>query len=198
MPLIASIDGSIRRIVLDAAAAVNGVLTWHPVDDLYPEYKAARQNDESVRPYRALLEARGNDPKGGGKFTPRYVMLLQGTKIVIPDGLDEMRITGEILTDDQSSPFDVSLVTQPTIIIYQPSEAEVIKVNVSGSDAGEVANAVWTHASALAIAARLGEVWGRLGLDPAKPLINGATSISFGDIVLALAETGGAVTVTRQ
>jgi hypothetical protein len=44
----------------------------------------------------------------------------------------------------------------------------------------------------------LAEAWGRLGLDPSKPLITGQTQITFGDIVMALAESGGAITLTRQ
>ena len=44
---------------------------------------------------------------------------------------------------------------------------------------------------------RLAEVWGRLGLDPTKPLVTGQSTITFGDIVMALAESNGVVTVTR-
>jgi hypothetical protein len=57
---------------------------------------------------------------------------------------------------------------------------------------------VWSHPTAAAMITKLAEAWGRLGLDPAKPLFNGQTQITFGDIVLALTESGGNVTVTRQ
>ena len=49
-----------------------------------------------------------------------------------------------------------------------------------------------------AIFYRLTEAWGRLGLDPSKPLITGQTEVSFGDIVMALTEVSGHVTLTRQ
>jgi ribosome modulation factor len=62
----------------------------------------------------------------------------------------------------------------------------------------ENANAVWLHVTGAAIAVRLAEAWGRLGLDPSKPLVTGQTHITFGDIVMALTEAGGEVTVTRQ
>jgi hypothetical protein len=80
------------------------------------------------------MEAATLVSKGGGKFTPKFVTLLGGTKLVIPDGVDEVNVTGELLTDDGSRPFDTSLVTGPCIINYQPAEAEVIKVTASGNE----------------------------------------------------------------
>ena len=63
MAYIASINGSTRRIYLDPAAVVSGVLSVHPCIDLYPEYKTIRAVDETTRPYYAFLEARGNEAK---------------------------------------------------------------------------------------------------------------------------------------
>lgn len=134
MALIASINGATRRVYLNAAEAIGGVLTFHPTTDLYGAYRALRAADESVRPFDAFMKAEGNLPKGGGKFTPRFTMLLAGTKIVIPTDVTEVNITGELLTDDGSRPFDVSQVTGPCIINYQPAEAEVIKVSASGNE----------------------------------------------------------------
>ena len=64
--------------------------------------------------------------------------------------------------------------------------------------AADNAGAVWNHASAAQIISRLAEAWGRLGLDPTKPLITGDSQITFGDIVMAVVEAGGEVTLTRQ
>ena len=132
MALIASLDGTTRRVYLDPAAAVGGVITFHPTDDLYTLYRALRRTNEAYRKFAALLTASGNVPKGGGKFTPRYTLLLAGTKVVIPAGVPAVTITGELLTDDGSDPFDTSLVTGPCVIRYQPAEAEVITINTSG------------------------------------------------------------------
>lgn len=148
MTLIASIDGSTRRIFLNPAAVSSGVLTFHPTVDLYPEYKALRASDESVRPYDAFLEAKGHEPKNldGSRRTPRYVRLLSGTKLVIPAGVTQMFVTGELLTDDGSSPFDKSLAAG-VIIDYTPPTAEIIQVAVSGNvyTLSQIADAVWTH-----------------------------------------------------
>lgn len=61
-----------------------------------------------------------------------------------------------------------------------------------------IADAVWAHSTAVQIEARLTEAWGRLGLDPANPLISGQTEISFGAIVMALTGNETSSTLTRQ
>lgn len=134
MALIASINGATRRVYLDAAEAIGGVLTFHPTDDLYFAYRAFRAANESARPFDPFMEAATLINKGAGKFTPKFVTLLGGTKVVIPAGITEVNVTGELLTDDGSKPFDTSLVTGPCIINYQPAEAEVIKVTASGNE----------------------------------------------------------------
>lgn len=135
MPFIASINGPTRRVYLDPAAVTGGVLSFHPTVDLYPEYKALRASNEAVRPFDAFLEARGNEPKNldGSRRTPRYVRLLQGTKLVIPAGVTQLFVTGELLTDDGSDPFDKSLAAG-VIIDYTPPTAEIIKVTASGNE----------------------------------------------------------------
>jgi len=62
----------------------------------------------------------------------------------------------------------------------------------------EIAAAVWQHSTAALAILRLTEAWGRLGLDVSKPLVTGQTSITFGDIVLAMTGNETSTTVTRQ
>jgi len=146
MALIQSINGTTRRVYLNPAEAVLGVLTFHPTTDLYASYKALRAADETVRPFNSFMRAEGNVPKGGGLFTPRFTMLLEGTKVVIPDGITEVNVSGELLTDDGTTPFDVSLVTGPCIINYKPAEAEVIKILAGGNEysLNQIQGAVWS------------------------------------------------------
>lgn len=148
MSLIASIHGATRRVYLDPAAVVGGVLTFHPCLDLYPAYKVMRAANESVRPFNAFLKAEGNVAKNldGSKRTPRYVTLLEGAKLVIPAGVTQVFVTGELLTDDGSYAFDKSLA--PAVYIdYAPPDAEIIRVVVNGSEYSldDIAAAVWTH-----------------------------------------------------
>lgn len=187
MPVIASIDGTARRIYLDPAAAVGGVLSFHTVEQIYQEYRALRRTDEALRRFAPLLRAEGLVPKGGGKFTPRYIVLLAGTKLVIPVGVDVVNVSGEVLTDDQTAPFATDLLTGPVVINYEPPEAEVIQV-AGGSGLSP------------AQATQLIELWRLLGLDPAAPLVATPAAINAGpDIELTL--TGDGVTsstATRQ
>lgn len=71
-------------------------------------------------------------------------------------------------------------------------------IETGGGDPTVIADAVWNHVTGAAIATRLAEAWGRLGLDPSKPLVTGQTEISFGAIVMALTQSSSNITVTRQ
>jgi hypothetical protein len=121
-------------VYLNAAEAIGGVLTFHPTDDLYFAYRSFRAANESARPFDSFMEAASLISKGSGKFTPKFVKLLSGTKVVIPAGVTEVVVTGELLTDDGSRPFDTSLITGPCVIYYQPAEAEVIRVATGGNE----------------------------------------------------------------
>lgn len=70
--------------------------------------------------------------------------------------------------------------------------------SLSQADIDAIASAVWTHSSAVSITIRMAEVWGRLGLDPSKPLIQNKVEITFGEVVMAMTSHGNEVTVTRQ
>lgn len=70
----------------------------------------------------------GNIPKGGGKATPRYMTLLEGTRIVPHDANGVTTVTGEIITDDQQSPFDYTTVTSAMVVNVASAEAEIVYI----------------------------------------------------------------------
>ena len=76
--------------------------------------------------------------------------------------------------------------------------AKLNTASSGGVDYAALADTVWQHQGADTLSLQLAEVWGRLGLDPTKPLVTGETSITFGDIVMAMASTQTSTTVTRQ
>lgn len=134
MAVVDTWDGANRRIYL-----ASGVTAFHPIDDIYREYRTARRLDESLRVWDPFMVAVGNLPKGGGKFTPRYLYLLSDdpanvgpVKIVCFDEVNTMTVTGEVLCDDESEPFDYSTLTNPVVVKYQPPEAEIIRVSTTG------------------------------------------------------------------
>ena len=96
MALISSIDGTNRRIYLDATTVGTNV---HPID-IYKEMRTLRKNDENLRKHNLFLSAHGNEDKGGGKSTERYVKELEGTRIIPFDTSHELTIIGTIITDD--------------------------------------------------------------------------------------------------
>lgn len=184
VPVIDSIDGDTRRIYLK-----QGVLSFLPIEDIYHEYRNLRRTDETLRKWEGLLRAEGNIPKGGGKFTPRYVVLLLGTKIVPYDESSRLDQLGEIITDDpdvDATIYDVSTLTNPKPIFLQPSEAEIITVATgSGLDATEQE--------------QLLRVYQALMLDASNPVLNTPTKISFDDVEIDLTgDPDTAITGTRK
>jgi len=202
MTTVASVDYVNRRIYLSAATV--GV----PLDmlDVYRDVRALRRATEAHQQFRPMIVAGGNIGKTATTFTAPYVQLLYGCRIVPFDVAHSLLVIRDTFSDDGQAGvgcFDRSTVSAEVDIDFSVDKVEVRTVNISGGGGTqpteqEIAAAVWAHASAQQIAVRLAEVWGRLGLDPAKPLFNGQTQITFGDIVLALTESGGNVTVTRQ
>lgn len=148
MPLIASIDGPNRDIYLSAdtvGAEINPI-------DLYKEMRTLRRTTEELRKYNLFLEAKGYDQKAPGKFTERYVICLEGTRIIPFDISHTLTVTGTIITDDGQEGvncFDRTPLTSTTVvdINYLPPQVEVITVNTSGgggdvTNVNEIANAV--------------------------------------------------------
>lgn len=129
-PIIDSIDGSTRRIFLK-----EGVSNFFPIEDLYHEYRNRRRLDiDGIRKYNPLLRAEGNIPKGGGAFTPRYVVLLEGCKIVPFNETLQLNQLGDMITDDPDTDatlYDISNLTFPKPIFITPSEAETIQLNTA-------------------------------------------------------------------
>lgn len=210
MAFIDFIDGPNRKIHLDATAAVSGVLTFHPVTDLYPEYKTLRQTNEAYRQYDAFMEAQGNLPKGGGKFTPRFLMLLGGTTLVIPDGVTKVVITGEILSDTQGEVLDTSELSGPCVIEFAAPNAEIIAVNTGGGSSytlPEIRDAVWSKTiesgfSASEVLAIMSAIMA--GKTQVTRNIDGSTTIVFRNLgdtldkVEALVEAGSRTEMTHN
>jgi len=134
VPVVGSWDGEARRIYL-----LQGVTSFHWIDDVYKEYRYWRRTDEASRKWAALLVAAGNNPKGGGKFTPRYITLLDGARVVPYDENILIAVSGEAITDNADidpDPFDTTTRTQPLKLYITPPAAEVIVVEVGGTEGG--------------------------------------------------------------
>jgi hypothetical protein len=125
VPVINYIDGATRRIYLLA-----GVDAFHWIDDIYREVLQMRATDVALQSWVPFLRADGNNPKGGGKYTPRYVTLLDGCRVIPFDENILINVTGEGITDNADvdpDPFDTSTRVSPLKLYITPPAAEIVK-----------------------------------------------------------------------
>ena len=141
VPVVDSWNGETRRVYLK-----QGVTAFHWIDDIYKEYRYWRRTDETARVWDPLMVAAGNNPKGGGKYTPRYITLLDGCRVIPYDENILIVVTGEAITDNADidpDPFDTSTRTQALKLYITPpaselvrAEAEIAAVNRMSYDEG--------------------------------------------------------------
>lgn len=127
VPVVDTWDGSARRIYLK-----QGVTNFHWVDDIYREYRYWRANTDAAQLWAPLLKASGNDPKGGNKYTPRFITLLDGTRVVPYDENILITVTGEAITDNADidpDPFDTTTRTQAIKLYLEPPAAEIVRAD---------------------------------------------------------------------
>lgn len=144
----------------------------------------------------------GGNLRPTGEYAPADFTLLTslGWRLVLADYPHETIFAGNLFPEGADSLFDNARLTVPGIVPRLSGSANLLtyRFTTGGADADDIADKVWAHASAVAMVNRLVEVWGRLGLDPSKPLVQGDTQFTFGDVILAVTEADGQVTVTRQ
>ncbi|WP_150428867.1 hypothetical protein [Dechloromonas sp. CZR5] len=126
---------------------------------------------------------------GGGAFMYQ-LDLINGYQLKFPNA-GNYTISGNL---------NAVIVPAPGVYVERNRSVAYVTTAVGGSgpNAEDIAAAVWSHTQAVELANRLAEAWARLGLDPSRPLMQNETQISFGAVLMALSEAGGAVTVTRQ
>lgn len=181
-------DPASKRIILDSAA-VTAAEVW----SRWVDWVALSDNAK----YLPACSQVGGDDLGGGLSIPTYIFLLNGWRVRPMESNHNLIITGNLFVEGGGVPVVQTVGTYNVSVQYTvPVQAQGIAT--SGGDPSAIASAVWGHATGTDIAIKLAEVWGRLGLDASKPLVNGDTSITFGDIVIAVTETATESTATRQ
>lgn len=191
-------DGNTQTIEGDPAAVVGGVFSF-TAQELYSEWVDWAAQSDNLK-YPPAFATVGGDPLGGGQYIGAYVFIRNdlGWVGVPPDvGNVQVVIDGNFYAQDQNLPFFLPWPGVVTVIQSRVSQMTQA-ITTTGSDPASIASAVWQHATGAAVATRLAEAWGRLGLDPTKPLVTGQTSITFGDIVMAMTGDATQTTVTRQ
>jgi len=157
MALIDYIDGVNRRIYLSVATVG---ATINPID-IYKEMRILRASIDALRHFDLFMKASGNVPKGSGKFTERYVTLLQGARIVPFDTDHVLTINGTLITDDGFEgifAFDKLPLSVGTSvdIAYVPPQVEIITIAtgsaVTAQDKADIAAQVWTTSQGAKVA----------------------------------------------
>jgi hypothetical protein len=136
-----------------------------------------------------------------GTSIPIYCFMLNGWKIRPQEADHTLTVSdGVLLTNDGSDPFINPSGSFVVRIRYQQPVQAIAFATGGGTapTAEQNAAAVWSHNNGAMLVARLAEVWARLGLDASKPVAQNNVAIGFGDIILALTESDGIVTVARQ
>lgn len=188
-------DGAAKVISL-SSGTTNIVL-----GDLYSRYKDWLRLGNAGTAQAMLTVGGESIDSGAGTLVPLYLFFLNGWKLRPQEANHTLTVEGgSLLVDGGGDPFSDTVGNYRVRVRYsQPAQAIGYSLSGGGSiTPSQVADAVWGHATGTEIATRLAEAWGRLGLDASKPLVTGDTSITFGEIVMALTETTTTVTVTRQ
>ena len=137
MALVSSVDyAAPPRIYLSAATADTDLDTLA----VYREVRALRRTTPAHQRYRPIIAAGGNLPKiTGVSYTPAYVQLLHGCRIVPYNGSHDLRLVRDTFTDDGLAGRDcfdrtpLSASVEVNIDVDFP-EIEIRTVTTSGNE----------------------------------------------------------------
>lgn len=159
---------------------------------------AAREEEASERGivYEPIIVASGKETLKSGVTTGITAALLSTWSISFESGAYQASIDGGNLADALARVVNTG---SPQVLVLASAASTITAASGStlAPTAEQNATAVWNHTAGAQIAARMAEAWGRLGLDPGKPLVTNQTTITFGDIVMTLSGDATSTTVTR-
>jgi hypothetical protein len=136
MALVASVDYPNRLIYLSAETA-GAVLD---TIDVYKEVRTLRRTTEAHRKFKPIVVAGGNVEKiAGTTYTPSYVQLLYGARIIPYDASHRITLVRDTFTDDGFAGrdcFDRSSLTAgvEVDIDVQVDKIEIVKVVTGGNE----------------------------------------------------------------
>ncbi|OGE28862.1 hypothetical protein A2867_02865 [Candidatus Daviesbacteria bacterium RIFCSPHIGHO2_01_FULL_40_11] len=119
------------------------------VVDLYSDAKEDWLTDTLLNKFRFPLVAIGGQGIGGGKVISPYIMLKYGWKIRPHEADHTLTIAGNLITEDESTPF-VNVLGDYQVIIKSiiSSNSLTTGVAISSSDLANIADKVWDEAIA--------------------------------------------------
>lgn len=123
----------------------SGVTDFDVVVDLYSDAKEDWLSDSLLNKFKFPLIAIGGQAIGGGQFISPYIMLRYGWK-VRPFGANHtLTVAGNLITDDESSPFATVLGGYQVTIksIVSSNSLTASGTALSPSDLTSIIHGVW-------------------------------------------------------
>lgn len=153
MSTVAAVDYVAKRVYLSAATVDTDLDTLA----VYKDVRALRRTNEAHRAFRPIMSAGGNIPKiAGQSYTPAYVMLLHGCRLVPYNVSQRLRVVRDTFTDDgqagrdcfDRTPLSAS-VDVDVDVDFPEIEIRLVTTNgVLGPTAADIAAAIRTEISA--------------------------------------------------
>jgi hypothetical protein len=145
MPLVSAVDYTTKRIYLSVETANTDI----DLLDVYREVRVLRRTNNAHRNFKPIIEAGGNITKiTGTSYTPAYVVLRYGCRVVPYNSPHKLRLIRDTFTDDGFAGrdcFDRTSLTYSVDIDVDFPEREIREVSVGGSTLS--AADIWQYSS---------------------------------------------------
>jgi hypothetical protein len=122
-----------------------GVTEFDVIVDLYSDAKEDWLSDPLMNKFKFPLLAIGGQPIGGGQVVSPYIILQYGWKIRPYEGDHTLTVAGNLITDDETSPFVNVLGDYQVIIksIVSSNSLTSSGANISQADLSNISASVW-------------------------------------------------------
>ncbi len=128
----------------------SGVVDYDVVVDLYSDAKEDWMTDALLNKFRFPIIAIGGQAIGGGRVISPYIMLRYGWKVRPQEADHTLTVAGNLITDDESSPFASVLGDYQVIIksIVSSNSLTASGTALSPTDLNNIISGVWDEAIA--------------------------------------------------
>ncbi len=123
----------------------DGVITFNVVVDLYSDAKEDWKTNTTLNKFIFPIVAIGGQGIGGGQKVSTYVILRNGWKIRPHEADHTLTVAGNLITEDETSPFVNVLGDYQVIIksVVSSNSLTASGANISQADLDNISASVW-------------------------------------------------------
>ncbi|MBU1031506.1 hypothetical protein KKE03_01105 [Patescibacteria group bacterium] len=123
----------------------DGVISFDVVVDLYSDAKEDWLTDTLLNKFKFPLLAIGGQGIGGGQVISPYIMLRYGWKIRPHEADHILTVAGNLITDDETTPYASVLGDYQVVIksIVSANSLTTAGVGITSTDLANIADGVW-------------------------------------------------------